>query len=152
MRSLFIAFFIVAMISIVAVATSVSINSKNKGSVVITDPLLKTEVQMWVAVMKHHDVLHSKLNRLEEISWGKSTGHAGVSASNKIIIDPSLRGDITKLRFTLWHELGHAVYKLSHSSGIMSEELPDSKFIKVNWWEFREDYITKCKKNQYHVY
>lgn len=152
MKNLITAFFIVVMISIAAVMISISINSKTKDSVVITDPLLKTEVQIWTAVMNHHDIAHGKLYRLDEISWGKSEGHAGVSSSNKIIIDPSLRDDITKLRFTLWHELGHAIYKLSHSSGIMSEELPDSKFIKVNWWEFREDYIVKCKKNQYHVY
>lgn len=146
------------MIAVAAIAAMFVLGIKhiekvNDSVVNIHDPILTSQVNQWKSKMTKNNIKwKSGLNRIESISFGKSEGHAGLSYNNKIILDPILKNDIFKLKFTLWHELGHAVYKLPHGDGIMIETIPDTETIKLNWERLQDDYYVKCKKLEFNVY
>jgi hypothetical protein len=75
--------------------------------------------------------------------------------TNEVWVSSSLlRRDPYLLRASLYHEMGHFVFQLDHSSGIMSDKSlcdNDPLYYEKNWQSILKDYLEKCKASKANI-
>lgn len=144
---------VIALFSIVFGSIYKMFNSGSDS--VVIDNELRPYVLQWKANMNHHHIdYQAGFNRIESITFGDTDDNAGLHSSftRTIKINPALKGNPMALRFTVWHEFGHSVFKLGHDKRtkcIMSTELPPTDTIKYYWNEMLFTYNTKCKNHEF---
>lgn len=88
------------------------------------------------------------LARLRSIDSSPDKRCAGryLTWTSDILVSSELfhRGDWS-VRCALYHELGHAIFRLEHTeSGIMSEKIPSEEYLEQNWNQLLKDYLNQC--------
>ena len=85
---------------------------------------------------------------------GESVAISDPAAQSIIISETQAsKGEYT-LKATLWHELGHYIYELNHVEGyyLMNEYSYDEKEYKEDWDKFKDNYLLRCKQNEYSAF
>jgi hypothetical protein len=86
--------------------------------------------------------------QLAELSGG-SAGYSNYFAHTiEIASDLPKEGEYT-LKTTVYHELGHSVFRLKHGScSIMREEISSEEECRRNWPQWLEEYKAACKQSK----
>jgi hypothetical protein len=86
--------------------------------------------------------------RISSIQVINTEEYAGVydRSSSRIEISSRVfdKGEYS-VRSTIYHELGHAVFKLEHGDcGIMNDRILSEEYLRNNWDDLLTEYLKKC--------
>lgn len=114
------------------------------------DSSLVEYVNEWKKDMKTAGIDYgSVFDRIDNIYFKDNTDNRlGYSTYGKreIWVSSSLRGKPYLIRASLYHELGHYVFQLDHSDGIMAaNKIGSNDFYEKNWNLLLKGYLLKCK-------
>jgi hypothetical protein len=115
----------------------------------VRDPRLREKCLHWERAVRARGLdPGAGLGRLRSIGSSPDRRCAGryLTWTSDILISDQLfsRGDWS-VRCALYHELGHAVFRLEHAeSGIMSAEIPSEEHLEQNWNKLLTDYLNQC--------
>ena len=128
----------------------------NSDSVERVDPALNKEIGLWKNKMDSLRIDYGAgYNRIESIRFGPTSDAGHYNRWNRnVVINESIKNDPILVRYTLWHELGHAVFNLNHSnstSNIMSKVIPTTEFIRKSWVSMELEYYERCKHHEYYA-
>ena len=123
-------------------------NYMNSG-VIYVDPSLETLVEEWKSEMTEHGIPYEdQYKRIRRIEIVNDYGVAGqCDHTNRIITidkDQLLKGYYTT-KVVLWHELGHYVFDLDHTDGIMKSHTYSEELYKQNWEEMKVEYLNQIR-------
>jgi hypothetical protein len=118
---------------------------------------LRQMVQEWKNQMNKENINYSAgFNRIESISisddYGVVAGQCNpIKRSITISLEQAKRGYFST-RATLWHELGHYVFKLEHDDDpntiMYYKSLKETEY-KISWDNMKEYYFIKCKDSEW---
>jgi hypothetical protein len=114
------------------------------------EPALVDYINEWKQDMKKAGIDYGNVfDRIDNIYFKNNTDNRlGYStyAKREIWVSASLRSEPYLIRASLYHELGHYVFQLDHSDGIMaSNKIGSNDFYEKNWNKLLTDYMLKCK-------
>lgn len=137
---------------IVSAATAIILTNDSTGPEI--DPRLKDYISDWQKELDLAQIEYEPgFNRLTEIRMIRlPSSKAGYYRewSRSIVISTS-QAELGpwSIRATLYHELGHAVFGLSHLNGsIMATHSFTEKEIISNWDQWLAEYLDYCKTNK----
>jgi hypothetical protein len=139
-----------------ATALSLALTSGDPGTRPTVDPRLEWAVNEWQRDLDLAGVDYSRpWSRLESIEvqsrGGQIAGHA--VGHRQVYIDPRvLELGPESVRGAVYHELGHAVFRLAHGDGIMGPTIRSDAEYAYNWKEWRMAYLDRCRENLYQAY
>jgi len=116
---------------------------------------LKPIVDQWQDEMVRAGIEYTHgFNRVDEVQIGNLNGDlVGLSTTyNKtIMVDRrQLVAGPYSTWCTLYHELGHAVFHLSHESCIiMNERTESEEFYRDEWPKILAEYLATCRANEF---
>lgn len=118
----------------------------NKPNQTVVDPRLEKYLDEWKDACEKRSIDYTDaLNRIEEIKFVNDLGgYDGLSrrGTRQVLINiKSAGGDPVLTRVILWHELGHYVFDLEHSEGIMNSTLLKSEIYEKNWVGYEAQYF-----------
>lgn len=137
---------------------------RNDGRDVYVDPKLEKYVDQWVETMENNGIEYEDgFNRLDSIVISDLKefdvpnefdvrGLSNTGNGNIYIDVETMEMGADAIRWVVFHELGHAVYKLSHSEKIMAEYSKEPALIPYTWPEDVEEYVELCRENEYNQY
>jgi hypothetical protein len=146
------ALLIVILIAIIVAVPARFLREKQKNSGIWIDPVLKGEVAYWIASHKMagipievKDVVF-KLDAIEVVDklYDNSAGYSdGFTRTISIKKDVLGRGDGSRLRWVIWHEMGHAVWGWDHPGeiSIMYPDIPSHDLSEEEWNLSKETYL-----------
>jgi len=119
----------------------------------VVDPNLKEFVDDWQCDMKTANIdFLTGFNRISNISLVAAenpyAGKMEYSTRSIKINRRQLESGYYRTRATVYHELGHYVFKLEHGScAIMQENCQSEEELKENWKEWINEYLQLCINN-----
>ncbi len=145
---------IIIIVLITSITISFMLSTNNKGNQII-DHKIESLVDEWKLSMDSSRInYHNGFNRIKRIQIG-TIENRYVGLSNKgtqsiFISDSQAKAGAYSLRGTLYHELGHYVFNLSHNScGIMRDVVYNKTEYKTNWLKLKKEYLKCCKENEF---
>jgi hypothetical protein len=117
-------------------------------------PELEPYVQSWEQDMQSSGIHYRQgFNRIAKIIVApRNKEYAGMTDVTNRSICVNLRQlDSGNLRTlcTVYHELGHYVFKLDHNScEMMEERCPSEEYLQENWVELQQEYRIVCKEKE----
>jgi hypothetical protein len=139
----------------IMLAHLLSAPAKDRGPWV--DPLLEPLVDEWIQDMDRAGIAYQRAwNRMDSVLLRPSPPGtvAHVKGRRHVVIDPSLveKGPYS-LRGALYHELGHAVFNLSHhGNGIMHAGLLKEADYAHHWGTYHQEYLRTCSWNRHEAW
>lgn len=111
------------------------------------DPALVKYVKEWSRDMDSADIRYTHVfNSIDNIILydGPEFGESDIRT---IKVNRDLLRSEWLVRQTVYHELGHNIFKLEHDTveSIMYSNNLGEEFYKNNWTQLKNYYITKCK-------
>lgn len=120
------------------------------------DPALAGIVEEWRWDIESANLQYeSAFNRLNLIglSTDPDAKYAGVTEMGKrriLVTKRQIESGTYRARATVYHELGHFVFKLEHGScRIMAEKCPSEEELKENWAQYVNEYLQLCINNSF---
>lgn len=119
------------------------------------DPALVPLVDEWKSEMRSSGIQYkSGFNRIDYIKITRDPNQAAhfdlASRTITIGIHQLERGELSA-KAALWHELGHFVFGLNHSNGIMNDHALSEEFYEKNWSKLKKEYLKACKDNEWNA-
>jgi hypothetical protein len=154
------ALLIIVVLAVIIAVPARFLRERQKNSGIWIDPLLKEEVAYWITSHKIagipievKDVVF-KLDVIEVAGkmHGSIAGHSDrFTRTISIKRDVLNRGDGSRLRWTVWHEMGHAVWGWDHPDeiSIMHPTIPLHDISEEEWNLSKDNYL-KCAVDAYH--
>lgn len=127
--------------------------SRPPGPGPVCDPRLEPVLKEWKQDMQQAGLdIEYQLGRLERISIEESSyraGHADPRSSSILVSDRTLDLGPWTVKATLYHELGHYVFRLNHTDqiSIMYKATLPEEYYEENWEGLYNDYLTQCKNH-----
>ncbi len=143
--------FIVCTVGITKYITQVATTSTKP----IVDPKLREMVDDWHCDMRTANIDYlTGFNRIEKIGLvaqeNQYAGKTEYSTRSIKINCRQLETGYYRTKATVYHELGHYVFKLEHGScAIMQESCPSEEELEENWKEWVNEYLQLCINNSF---
>lgn len=117
------------------------------------DPRIDSVVTQWQEDVSRLDYTNG-FNRLDHIKvvkdLGPACGHYDFGTRTITVSEERLEAGPYSLMATVYHELGHYVFKLEHSyAGIMNDKSYTEEYYRENWDVLLEDYLRMCEANEW---
>ena len=117
------------------------------------DPNLVHLVNEWKSEMESNGIEYKAgFNRIDYIKITKDPDRAAhydlYSRTITLSIHQLERGRLSA-KAALWHELGHFVFGLDHSTGIMNDHSLSEEFYEKNWSKLKKEYLKTCKDHEW---
>ena len=114
---------------------------------------LKPIVKKWQDEMVGAGIDYTNgFNRVDEVKVGNLNGdRVGFSTTKTVIVDRRqfATGPYSTM-CTVYHELGHAVFHLSHESCIiMNKRTESEEFYREQWPKLVAEYLAVCQANEF---
>lgn len=138
-----------------AVALSLPFILGNRDTGPWIDPYLASDVNSWQRDMESAKIdYRAGFNRISKIAFEEiELSHTGSYTTwGRIIIVSHRQAEKGpwSVKATLYHELGHAVFRLEHGScAIMAKSSASEKEIKENWSNWLAEYLMVCKQKEF---
>lgn len=125
--------------------------SRPPGPGPVCDPRLEPVLEEWKREMAKAGLnVKYPLGQLEQILIDESSyraGHADPRSSRIWVSSRAIELGPYTLKATMYHELGHYVFKLKHTDeiGIMYKATLPEEYYEESWEGLYQDYLTQCK-------
>lgn len=117
------------------------------------DPALQIFTNEWKTELDNAGISYEAgFNRIDNIiltSDSEVSAHFDIASRTIMISIAQMERGEFSTRAAIWHELGHYVFRLEHSDGIMnSYSLSEDSYIN-DWARLKNEYLIKCIKNEW---